>query len=235
MRNISGGTEEIIAELRHRLDLTWQDLMTAVACFEIFRVAARDKTLLDRLGKSFSTGAFNAIRNSLYREVVLALMRIWDKSPKNNLRMEEIILNLTRSEVVASIKRRRREAFGDMGHNADAAEAQVEREIRQIKFIQNRIMRGSLRNAFKALEKHRNEFLAHSTLGRSSASEIRDVVYGDERYLLRWSAILSKKLNLLLDLHTSPRSDFRDFKIAAKCFWGPVRAETVEERKAARS
>lgn len=200
-------------------------------------MAARDKKLLARLGTSFATGAFITVRDALFRETVLALTRIWDKSAKDNLKIDEIVSNLTRTEVVAVLKQRRRAAYGGQGRYAAATEKQVEREIAQIKNIQNRIRQGQLKNTVEALIRHRHELLAHRQISapHSVIKITRSAKYGDERLLLRWTAALCERLNLAVDdLHVHHASDFARYKIAAKCFWGPVRAETIKERNVAR-
>jgi hypothetical protein len=233
MPKIRGTPDQVLVELRRRLDLVWQDLTFAIACFEAFRIAARDARLLGRLGKSYATGAFKPIRDALFRETVLALMRIWDNSARNNLRMDDIVDNLIRPEVASLIKQRRRSAVGGVGANADSAEAAVRRDIRRVEAIRRRIRAGNLKESVDALKRHRHEFLAHTAVVGSSASQIRQIKYGDERYLLRWSAKLSQLLNILVDdLHVSPRQDTKMFRMAAKSFWEPVRAETISERRA---
>lgn len=231
MAKIPGTPDQVLAELRRRLDLMWQDLTFAIACFELFRIAARDQRLLARLGKSYAAGAFRPVRDALFRETVLALMRIWDKRSRGNFRMDEIVDNVVRTEIVNAIKMRRRSAFRETDVQADLAEVQVDNEIARVKAIRRRARMGKLSEAVNALEKHRHRFLAHTEIN-VVAAPIRAVKYGDERYLLRWSATLSQLLNVLVDdLHVSPRHDFEQLRIAATLFWAPVRAETLQERR----
>ncbi len=60
-----------------------QHMREAFALWELWSLAARDKDLLSRLGKSFAGRAFEQVRHSLYRSLVLALSRMWDRDPRS--------------------------------------------------------------------------------------------------------------------------------------------------------
>jgi AbiU2 len=52
----------------------------AVAYHEVWKPAAYDNDLHSRMGQSYASQAFFVTRAALRREMMLALMRIWDKN-----------------------------------------------------------------------------------------------------------------------------------------------------------
>ena len=52
----------------------------AVAFHEVWKPASQDAALHDRMGTSYASQAFLVVRAALRREMLLALMRIWDKT-----------------------------------------------------------------------------------------------------------------------------------------------------------
>lgn len=65
-----------IVDLRAKLAAAVDEFGTAMACHEVWKPAAYDKELLQRMGKSFATNTFLVIRQVLRRETLLALMRL---------------------------------------------------------------------------------------------------------------------------------------------------------------
>jgi hypothetical protein len=68
-----------IVALRHKVTAAQQEFDMAVTFHEIWKPAAYDQALHSRLGESFATQAFLVTRTALRREMVLALIRLWDK------------------------------------------------------------------------------------------------------------------------------------------------------------
>ena len=51
----------------------------AIAFHEVWKPAAYDKSLHERMGVSLATNAFHVVQAALRREMLLALMRLWDR------------------------------------------------------------------------------------------------------------------------------------------------------------
>ena len=68
---------QIIA-LKAAVDAARHEFDMAITFHEIWKPAAYDKDLHERMGNSYATNAFHAVRASLRREMLLALMRLWD-------------------------------------------------------------------------------------------------------------------------------------------------------------
>jgi len=64
------------------------DLDLAVTFYETYVPSGQDASLIDRVNKVAFYPAFNIISDSLHRNVILALCRIWDTRPDTaNLRL----------------------------------------------------------------------------------------------------------------------------------------------------
>jgi len=68
------------AALKSRTRLALNEFDYVVAVYETWKVAAHDDALHDRMGNSFATNTLNILLPSLWRDALLSLSRIWDKS-----------------------------------------------------------------------------------------------------------------------------------------------------------
>lgn len=68
-----------IVGLREKVRAAHEEFEAAMACHEAWKPAAYDKKLHERLGTSLATNTFLVVRLALRREMLLALMRLWDR------------------------------------------------------------------------------------------------------------------------------------------------------------
>ena len=73
---------EWVSELKRQVEKAEQEVTTAVVLHESWKPTVQDADLLDRMGESFATHTFNIVRWALRREVLLALLRVWDTNQK---------------------------------------------------------------------------------------------------------------------------------------------------------
>lgn len=73
---------EIVA-LRAKVRAATDEFQIAMRFHEAWRPAAFDQDLHRRIGKSYAANTFIAIRAALRREVLLALIRLWDKDSRS--------------------------------------------------------------------------------------------------------------------------------------------------------
>jgi hypothetical protein len=71
-----------IKALREKVDLATDELDAAIAVHEAWKVAAQNQPLGARIGTSRVAVAFLAVRDALKRDVLMALMRLWDSDTK---------------------------------------------------------------------------------------------------------------------------------------------------------
>jgi HEPN superfamily AbiU2-like protein len=77
-------SDPTIISLRAQLEAAREEFDMATVFREIWKPAAYDMALHERMGVSFASHAFNVVRASLRREILLALMRLWDKDSKRH-------------------------------------------------------------------------------------------------------------------------------------------------------
>src|SRR5690349_4572696 len=69
---------EIIRTLRRQVKAADEEFHIALAFHEAWKPAAYDKALHDRIGVSYAANTFRVIAAGLRREMLLALIRLWD-------------------------------------------------------------------------------------------------------------------------------------------------------------
>ncbi|MDR6582798.1 hypothetical protein HBH1_01267 [Herbaspirillum sp. BH-1] len=105
-------SEDVEVEaLRTAVRAAQDEILMAVAFYETWRPTIENADLANQLGTSFATNAFNVIQFSLQRELLLALVRIWDTN-KKSLRMTAIREKLKRADIVERIVQDRKRAMG---------------------------------------------------------------------------------------------------------------------------
>ena len=94
-----------------RFVLLSSHMREAYRLWELWSLAARDKPLLERLGKSLTTQGFLDVRNSLHRSLVLALARMWDNNKRfNSLSIRRLTTEISSEPVKSILTARRTEA-----------------------------------------------------------------------------------------------------------------------------
>ena len=82
-------TDPKIIDLKKMVTAAQEEFDMAVTYHEVWKPAAYDKDLHSRMGQSYASQAFLVTRAALRREMMLALMRLWDKN-KQAIRMSLI-------------------------------------------------------------------------------------------------------------------------------------------------
>jgi len=75
-------TQHNIAALQTKVRAASEEFNMAIACHEAWKPAAYDAALHERLNQSFAANTFITIRQVLRREMLLALMRLWDNDAR---------------------------------------------------------------------------------------------------------------------------------------------------------
>jgi hypothetical protein len=91
-----------IVALREKVTAAQQEFDMAVTFHEVWKPAAYDKDLHSRLGNSYATQAFLITRTALRREMLLALIRLWDKD-RRAIGMQSIAATLHEKEVIDAL------------------------------------------------------------------------------------------------------------------------------------
>jgi len=156
-----------------------EDLNSVIAYYETFVPSARNAKLIDRVNKTQIYTAFNVISDSLHRNAVMSLCRIWD-SRRDTASLNCIARQLRKkgSSLFQSVLATAREAWlKEMGRVGRSTEMQ-------------------------ALRRARDRALAHTATPnvgyRGKASILK---YGDERIVMEWTIALVEELNEFVDYY----------------------------------
>jgi hypothetical protein len=93
--------EREILALRGQVKAADEEFHIALAFHEAWKPAAYDKALHERIGRSYAANTFRVIAAALRREMLLALIRLWDSDPRS-VRMRAVGESLQNSEVAMS-------------------------------------------------------------------------------------------------------------------------------------
>lgn len=252
--------EANINNLKKQVQLVAWQLRAAEAAYCLFKPAASDQALLDRLGSGRATLGFEAVRECLHKECVLALMRIWDKR-SDALSIERIVQGLDRADVLNEIRRRRVEArscpttraynFDDLAageqgqvvailtaqdrQDAQAAADRVSAEMEECKRLVAEAQAGPIAEARELLKRLRHEQIAHYqvTSPPDRPPPPREFRVGDERQLLDLTVTLVEKMQGVLDdMHVELQTFRGSWRRIAASFWHNVSGEKWEDMAA---
>jgi hypothetical protein len=228
MRDVSPTTdyENRIQDLKVAVQAAEDEALTAVMFHETWRPTAYDGKLHERMGTSYSTQSFQIIRWALRREMMLALMRLWD-TPRGSLRVTEIA-RLLKDECFFKAffeHRARRQQFKSVGSRGALFESMNDNR-RLVLGLVNKYSEGGVNHAvLEKIRALRNERLAHrqvkpATTPRPDVTDDEfDSFYIDNLELVR--LLLTLVLARAFDL--SEAADV--YSHHAKYFWINARGE----------
>jgi hypothetical protein len=216
-----------IVALRAKVTAAQQEFDMAVTFHEVWKPAAYDKDLHSRMGKSFASQAFLITRTALRREMVLALVRLWDTN-KQAIRMQSVAATLREKEVIDALALDRvnrlglPEAIGQMRDD-------LGKRVAEVILLVNKYMEGGSRDALlKRLLALRHERLAHrqvvpaTATGANTTDEEIEEFYQDNSKLIR---IL---LSLVNAMAYDPEDTAKVYRHYASHFWAGARGEQTE-------
>jgi len=177
--------EQEIQTLRRCVKAADEEFHIALAFHEAWKPTAYDKALQDRIGQSYAANTFRVIAAALRREMLLALVRLWDKN-RQALRMDRVgeilgkpcVIDALVAEVAQDWDRptrlftdedsteedRRQMLDAIRNHEADAARqaAATKRvEIGEVVSLIRKYVDGEGHDTLKKLKRLRHERLAH--------------------------------------------------------------------------
>lgn len=103
--------EEELQKAKVAVEAARDEALLAVQFHETWRPTVADSHLLERMGNSFATHSFHIIRIALRREVLLALMRLWDKDSRA-VKVTSIAELLRNKVLFDALVRQRTKALG---------------------------------------------------------------------------------------------------------------------------
>jgi hypothetical protein len=162
-----------IVKLKAQVEAASQEFGMAIAFHEAWKPAAYDEELHKRMGVSYATNTFKVVRAALRREMLLALMRLWDND-KKAVGMVAIATTIDESVVIRALAADRAARFSLPG-----VEDQMRQELSRIAgeaktLIDQYSAGGSHENLFKKLRTLRDKHLVHREVTAPPATEATD-------------------------------------------------------------
>jgi hypothetical protein len=207
-----------ITTLQAKVTAAQQEFDLAVAFHAIWKPTAYDKDLHGRLGVSYATQAFRVIRTALRRELILALIRLWDKDGRA-IGMECIGNALGKKEVIDALT----VARVDQGSEVfEAIRADLSEKANKAIPLVNKYVKddGAGNAVYKKLRSLRNERLAHrqvETKARATGATATDEEI--EEFFQDNSKLVHILLSIFNAMAYDPEDTAKVFGFYASHFW----------------
>jgi hypothetical protein len=207
-----------IVALRQNVTAAQQEFDMAVTFHEIWKPAAYDRDLHSRLGESLATQAFLVTRVALRREMVLALIRLWDTNPRT-IRMQSIWATLRDKEVVEALALDRVLRLGFQEAINEMREDLGKRAETVVALISKYMEGGPSNNVLETLRALRHERLAHRQLSPATAPGASATDEEIEEFYQDNSKLIHILLSLVNAMAYDPEDTAKVFHHYATCFW----------------
>ena len=217
-------THPKILALRESVSAAQQEFDLAVMFHETWKPTAYDDDLHRRMGSSYATHTFNVVRVALRREMVLALMRLWD-TPRHALRLEQIARTLRDPHIIDALAADR----APFPEAKDQMKQDLARRAGEAIALIDKYSKGGSDHAIcHKLQRMRHERLAHRDMtavaatGPSATDGEIEAFYGDNSEIIR---LLLSTVNALA---YDPAEAGEVFRHYAAYFWAGARGERTE-------
>jgi acyl-homoserine lactone acylase PvdQ len=216
-----------IVSLRAHVQAAQEEFDLAVVCHEVWKPTAYDKELHQRMGVSYATNAFRVVVTALRREVLLALMRLWDKGSRN-IRLDDIGRRLSKGHLVDALAADRAARFNDANIETEMRE-EMRRQAKEVTDLINDYSKGGRHEAIiEKLRTVRHERLAHRQIEPTAAAGPGLTDEEIESFYQDNSKIIGLLLHLISDVGYNPEQTGEVFRHHASFFWAAVRGERTE-------
>jgi hypothetical protein len=200
----------------------------ATTFHELWKPAAFDLDLQARFGVSYATHGLLVVRSALRREMMLAVMRLWDKSQKT-IRMEAIARELDDKQIISLLVDDRRPSNWP-GDREMMLELLSKKAVEASQLIKKYCRGGSLFPAFERLQRIRHEHLAHKQVdlqanaGNQASAEQDEI----ETFYQDNAMLVQLLMSLVCATAYDPLETGGVYKTYAKYFWAGARGEKTE-------
>jgi hypothetical protein len=216
-----------IISLRAHVKAAMEEFDLAVISHEVWKPAAYDKDLHQRMGVSYATNAFRVIVTALRREVILALTRLWDKG-RRNVRIEEIARILSDDRIIDILAADRAAGFNDVHIEAEMKKDLKQKAKEAIDLIKDYSQNGRHEAVLEKLRTVRHERLAHRQIELTAATGPGLTDEEIESFYQDNSKIIGLLLSLVSGIGYDPKETGEVFRHHASFFWAAVRGERTE-------
>jgi len=223
-----------IISLAKKVDAATQEFDMAVTFHEVWKPAVYDDNLRKRMGVSYATNAFHVVRTALRREMLLALMRLWDND-RRSVGMHVIADALRNPDIISALAKQRAASYKDTyveGEMRKELLGQRDKIIALVKKyfteVGTSFENGKARVVLKKLKALRNKRLAHRDIRALAATGAVPVDAEIESFYQDMSRLISLLLHLVKGHGYDPQETAEVYGFHAKFFWTGVRGERTE-------
>ena len=184
------------ASLKTEIVAAQQEMGLAVAFYQLWKPTALDQSLIRRFGTSKATHGLKIVSSALRRELVLAVMRLWDRN-KGTIRLGQISTIMQSSGFQVELAKA---VYADMPQIRDHLARDTNEAIVKIAFYTD----GDGKSTIEYLRKLRHQFLAHTDV----AAGIVHFPGHDEKKIELFVRDTAKIIEILLHLICRQADDF---------------------------
>lgn len=218
---------EIAKQLKGYAESVDSNFTMAVAFHEVWKPTAYDQDLHQRMGNSYAGQAFLIVRAALRREMLLALMRIWDTTNSAHS-LSKIVAALRDSSTWTALVENRTNKSRPQ-HAAGEVAKYLDTEWKYVLRTHEKYSRGgSHYDAFVRLIKLRNGSLAHTQTPSLNVVCV-DPTDAEVSEFYEDTGDVAKRLMSIINAAAIDYNDTRGvYSHYAKLFWVSARGEKTE-------
>jgi hypothetical protein len=220
-------TSQEIISLKEEVNAAYQEFGMAIMFHEIWKPSAYDEALHQRMGVSYATNAFQIIRTALRREMLLAIMRLWDKDAKS-VRIESIARKLAKKSLIASLAAER--TVWQIVEARDQITQDIADRATEIIALANKYSQtGSHRDVLERLQEIRNTQLAHRQIKTEASTESTSAFDEEiENFYQDNAEIIRLMMSVVLATAYDPKDAADVFQHHAFYFWSAACGERTQ-------
>jgi AbiU2 len=217
-----------IACLQKQVKAAKQEFDMAVTFHETWKPAAYDEDLQKRMGVSLATNAFLVVRSALRREMLLALLRLWDKDSRT-VRMKESIPDTLRTQSVINALAADRAARRGMADWEDEMRDDLSQRASEAIALVEKYSRGGAHcTVLENLRRLRHERLAHRQIDAMPVTTADATDAEIESFYQDNSQLIHLLESLVEAVAYDPNDHAEAYRPCAELFWAGVRGERTE-------
>jgi hypothetical protein len=223
---------DTLEELRAKVKAAREEFDLAVVFHEAWKPAAYDQDLHRRMSHCYAGNVFLVVRTALRREMLLALMRLWDKRP-DAIKMDFIRATIANKYIVEALASERAVRIGLPEEVSQVKKELALKATAALALIDKYSKRGAKWSVRHRLQSFRHERLAHRQTRPATVPPPDPFDMEIEAFYLDMSELIRLLLGLVMAEATDPKDLGEVFGIYAKLFWAGVLGEHTEGLHAA--
>ncbi|OHX16152.1 hypothetical protein BI343_15920 [Chromobacterium amazonense] len=212
--------------MKKKVEAVEQEVTTAIALHESWKPIVIDSELQNRMGESLATNTFNIIRWSLRREMLLALLRVWDKDGKT-ASIREIIKELRKSDTLEKLIASRNHPSPIDHLLTEHLRGYLPNKIKQVDELFNKYTSkdGESAQVLLKLTLLRNVTLAHHQLKPVDPEKISATDEQIESFHQDTCRIVEQLMNIVCATELDMNQTTHVYSTYARFFWASAKGE----------